>query len=281
MKGKVKEYIFITIGFIFVAFGVEYFFMPNNLATGGITGLSLVINHYVPMLSTGGIMIITNIILFSVGFLFLGSGFGAKTLYASFGLAAAMWVMERFFKPFALTEDLMLASIIGTLILGTGLAIVFSQNASTGGTDIIAKILNKFFGINMGRSMQTVDFFVVITGAITFGLNRGLYAVLCVLLNGMVINRVISGFNSCREVMIMSSNTDEIKRYITIDMDRGCTILNGEGGYTGSVTRVIYCVMDTRELIRLKRYIRQIDAKAFVTVNEAHEVMGEGFNNIS
>lgn len=281
MKGKVKEYIFITIGFIFVAIGVEYFFMPNNLATGGITGLSLVINHYVPMLSTGAIMILINIILFLLGFLLLGKAFGAKTLYASFGLAATMWIIEKSFKPFALTEDLMLASVIGTLILGTGLAIVFTQNASTGGTDIIAKILNKFFGINMGRAMQAVDFFVVVSGAITFGLNRGLYAMLCVLLNGMVINRVISGFNACKEVMIMSSKTEEIRRYITVDMDRGCTILNGEGGYTAQVTKVIYCVMDNRELIRLKRHIRQIDPKAFVTVNEAHEVMGEGFNNIS
>ncbi|WP_040213303.1 YitT family protein [Clostridium polynesiense] len=280
MKGAFKEYLFITIGSILIAIAVEYFFIPNNLATGGITGLSLVINHYLPMLSTANIMIILNIILFLTGVIALGKAFGAKTLYGGFGLSAFMWFIENFLEPFAVTSDLMLASLFGSALLGAGLAVIFMQNASSGGTDIIAKILNKYFNINMGMSVQAVDLIVVVAGAVAFGLNRGLYSMLSVILNGVVINKVISGFNSCKEVMIMSGKIDKIKKYITVDMDRGCTILKGEGGYTGAETQVIYCVLGARELIRLKRYIREIDEKAFVTVNEAHEVMGEGFNNI-
>ncbi len=281
MKNTIKEYFFITLGFILIAFSAEYFFLPNDLASGGVTGISLVINHYIPVLSTGINMIILNLLLFIVGFIFLGSAFGAKTLYGAFGLSVTMWFIEEFLNPFPLTEDLMLATLYGASILGAGLAVIFSQNASSGGTDIVAKIINKFFGLNMGLSMQLVDLVVVIAGAITFGLNRGLYSMVSVVLTGTVINRVISGLNSCREVMIMSTRLMEIKKYITEDMDRGCTLLKGEGGYTGSDTKVIYCVLGTGELIRLKKYIRTIDPKAFVTVNEAHEVMGEGFNNIN
>ena len=280
MKNTIKEYLIITLGFILIAISAEYFFLPNNLTTGGVTGISLVINNYIPALTTGLSMIILNSILFVVGFAFLGRAFGAKTLYGAFGLSVTMWFIEEFLNPAAITEDLMLTTVIGSALLGCGLAVIFSQNASSGGTDIIAKILNKFFGINIGTSMQLVDLCVVIAGALTFGVNRGLYSVVAVVLNGMVINRVVSGLNSCKEVMIMSKRLVDIKKYINVDMNRGCTLLKGEGGYTETETKVIYCVLENRELIRLKKYIKEIDPKAFLTVHEAHEVLGEGFNNI-
>lgn len=280
MKKIIKEYFFITIGFILIAISAEYFFIPQGMATGGVTGISLIISHYIPALTTGINMVWLNLLLFILGFAVLGRAFGAKTIYASLGLSVTMWFIEQHLGPKAVTNDLMLTVIFGSLILGTGLATIFGQNASSGGTDIIAKILNKYFHVNIGTSMQIVDLFVVIAGAIAFGLDKGLYSMVVVLLTGIVINKVISGFNSCKEVMIMSSKLMEIKHYITADIDRGCTILEGQGGYTGARTQVIYCVLSNRELIRLKSYIKAVDPKAFVTVNEAHEVMGEGFNNL-
>jgi uncharacterized membrane-anchored protein YitT (DUF2179 family) len=280
MKENIREILIITIGFILVALAVQYFYVPSNIAGGGITGIALVINHHFNFLSIGVLMLAMNIILFIVAFFLLGSSFGGKTLYASFGLSGAMWFIETFMKPVALTQDIMLSAVIGTIILGVGLALVFSQNASTGGTDILAKILNKFFHLDMGKCMQSVDMFVVILAGITFGISKGLYAVICVLLNGIIIDKVIEGFNACKEVTIIANEVDIIKHYITNKLDRGCTVFKAEGGYTGKINKIIYCVMERGELIRLRGYIKKVDPTAFVIVTDAHEVMGRGFGDM-
>lgn len=280
MKEKTKEIVIITIGFILVAIAVQYFYKPSKIATGGITGIAQIINYKNPKLSMGILMIVMNIILFIVAIFALGSGFGGKTLYAAFGLSGTMWFIETFMHPKALTQDVMLSAIIGTMLLGIGLALVFSQNASTGGTDILAKIINKYFHIDMGKSMQTVDMFVVILAGMTFGISTALYAVVCVTLNGIIIDKVIQGFNTCKEVKIITSEVDEIKEYITKEIERGCTVFKAEGGYTGAKSRVIYCVLERGEFIKLRNHVRKVDPTAFVIVGEAYEVMGSGFGDI-
>ena len=280
MLEKVKEFILITVGFLLVAFAVQYFFIPFDITGGGITGVAMVINHYMPSISIGILMVIMNIILFAVAFLILGPGFGAKTIYAAFGLSFAMTGIEKYLKPHALTNDVMLAAIIGTLLLGSGLGIVFTQNASTGGTDIIAKILNKFFNFDMGKCMQMVDTLVICLITITFGLSSGLYAIVCVILNGIVIDKIIDGFTSIKQVMIIAQKTDTIKDYITKDINRGCTILKGEGGYTGNVNKIVYCVLDRGDLVKLRKFIKALDEEAFIIVNGAHEVLGTGFKEV-
>jgi len=181
MKEKIKEFIIITLGFILASIAVEYFYVPVHIIGGGITGIAIIINYYMPSLPIGMLMMVMNVVLFLIGFRFIGGNFGAKTIYASFGVSGTIWFIEIFLKPHGLTNDALLSAIIGTLLLGTGLGIVFSQNASTGGTDIIAKILNKYFHYDLGKSMQGVDILVVILAGITFGIATGLYAVVCVL----------------------------------------------------------------------------------------------------
>ncbi|GFP74007.1 YitT family protein [Clostridium fungisolvens] len=282
MQNKVfKDYLFITIGILLVAIAVEYLYAPNNLAAGGVTGLAIVINHYIPFASTGTLVLIMNIILFIIAFIFIGGNFGAKTIYASFGLSLIMWIIERFFYPQALTHDLIIAAIFGTFLSAIGMAIVFNANASTGGTDIIAKILNKFFHVDIGKSLSSVDFIVTLLAAITFGLNAGLYALLSVILNGIAIDRVIEGFNTSKQLTIISSKNKEIGQFIMNGLGRGCTFLKGVGGYTGKETFIIYTVVSRAEFIKLREYIKSIDSKAFITVGEAHEVLGEGFKEIS
>ena len=163
----IKEYLIVTLGVILVSFGLQYFYAPNDIAGGGLSGLALVINHYVPFLSTGTLVFLGNLILFVIAFLLIGSDFGAKTIYASFALSFAMDFMEKVMHSYALTTNLALAVVFGTLIIGTGLAIAFATNASTGGTDILAKILNKYTKFNIGRALLMVDLFVVVFGAIT------------------------------------------------------------------------------------------------------------------
>ena len=173
----IKEYLIVTLGVILVSFGLQYFYAPNDIAGGGLSGLALVINHYVPFLSTGTLVFLGNLILFVIAFLLIGS--------------FAMDFMEKVMHSYALTTNLALAVVFGTLIIGTGLAIAFATNASTGGTDILAKILNKYTKFNIGRALLMVDLFVVVFGAITFGLNKGFYSLIAVVINGLLVDKVI------------------------------------------------------------------------------------------
>lgn len=280
MKESLKDYLFIFVGVFLVALSLEYFFIPNNIAAGGLTGLAIVINHYIPAISTGPLVFIMDLFLFIIGFIFLGKNFGVKTIVSSFSLAGMMTFIENFLEPKAVTNDLMLAAIFGTLITSIGMAIVFNANASTGGTDTIAKILNKFFHIDIGKSLLAVDFIVTLLGAITFGINIGLYGLLSVIINGIAIDKVIEGFHVCKEVTIISKKSDEIGKFIMEELERGCTFLKGVGGFTGKDTCVLYSVLGRNEFIKLKQYISKVDPDAFITVGEVHEVMGEGFKNI-
>jgi len=280
MKDRLKKFMIITLGFILVSIGVEYFYVPAHITGGGITGIAIVINYHMPSLPIGMLMMLMNVVLFIFGFRLIGSNFGVKTIYASFGVSGTIWLIEIFLKPHSLTNDVLLSALIGTLLLGTGLGIVFSQNASTGGTDILAKILNKYFHFELGKSLQAVDIFVVLLAGLTFGIATGLYAVVCVLLNGVIIDKVIEGFTSVKAVMVFSNNSQHIQKYIINELDRGCTAFEGQGGFTGTKSSVIYSVMDRTQLIKLRTYIKKNHPDSFLIVSEAHEVLGKGFQSI-
>ena len=190
VASTIKDYLIITLGVILVAFGIQYFYAPNEIAGGGLSGLALVISHYIPFVSVGTIIFLGNIILFIVAFILVGGDFGMKTIYASFALSFIMDLMEKVMHSYAMTTNLFLAVVIGTIIIAAGIGMTFAINASTGGTDILAKILNKYSSINIGISLLIVDLFVVICGALTFGLDKGIYSLLAVVMNGLVVDRV-------------------------------------------------------------------------------------------
>lgn len=279
-KEIIKEFSIITIGILLVAISLEYFFIPNNIAAGGLSGLAIIVNNYIPAISPGPLVFIMDCILFIVGFIFLGRNFGIKTVYASFSLSIIMTIIENFLNPRAVTNDLILATVFGTFISAIGMGIIFNVNACTGGTDTIAKILNKYFHIDIGKCLLGVDFIITSLGAITFGIDIGLYALLSVIMNGVLIDRLISGFNSCKEITIMSSKNKEISRFIIEDLERGCTFLKGVGVFSDKDMFILYTVLGRNEFVRLKQYISKIDKQAFITVGEVHEVMGEGFKEI-
>lgn len=186
-----KEYILLTLGVILVAFGIQYFYAPNEIAGGGLSGMALVISHYIPKLSVGTIILIGNLILFAISFILVGGDFGFKTIYASFMLSFVMDFMEKILHSYALTTNMFLVIILGTIIIATGLGIAFAINASTGGTDILAKILNKYSTFNIGISLLLVDLFVVVCGGVTFGLDKGIYSLIAVIVNGLLVDLVI------------------------------------------------------------------------------------------
>ena len=278
-KNNIKDFTLITIGVFLVAIAVVYFFTPNNIAAGGISGLAIIINNYIPKVPIGLLILILDSILYIIAFLVIGSKFGGKSIYASLALSSIIWIMEEVF-PANLTSDLVLATVFGTLISALGLAIVFNANASTGGTDILAKILNKFFHFDIGKSLLIVDFLVTLLAATTFGLDIGMYALLAVIINGFAIDNVIAGFNTSKEITIMSTCNEEISKFVIEELERGCTFLRGVGGYSKKDTLVLYTVLGRKEFIKLKRYISEVDKNAFITIGEVHEVVGEGFKSI-
>lgn len=281
MKKSIKEYLLITIGIIMVGIGINYFLVPCNLAAGGVSGLAIIIVKYFPNIPVGLLMLGMNIILFIIGFLVIGRNFGAKTIYSSLGLSGLIWVLEKFApvsKP--LTDDLLIMLIYGVLISGVGMGIVFNQNASTGGTDIIAKIINKYFHIDIGKSLLLSDSLITLFAGITFGPKTGLYALLGVIMNSFIIDQVIEGISVCKQISIVSSYSDKIKEFIMGELGRGATIYTAMGAYTGEKKEVLITVVSRREFIRLRNFIQEIDSRAFITVNNVHEVLGEGFKDI-
>ena len=275
-----KDFVMITIGIFLVAFGLQYFHIPNNIAAGGVSGLAIIINSFIAQVPVGIIILILNLILFAVAFVTLGGGFGAKTLYASFGLSGIMWLMEVLVPPTVLSEDLFINAAVGTFVIGIGMAMVFNYGASTGGTEILAKILNKYFHVDIGKSLLMVDFIIGLTGLLTFGITAGLYALLCIVVNGTLIDRLIDGFNTSKELMIISKKEEEIIKFIIEELDKSCTVLSGYGGYTSEDIDILYVILSRRDYIRLRSYIKEIDPRAFISVNEVHEVLGEGFTDI-
>lgn len=281
MSKKVKEYIYINIGVLMVALGMYVFLMPSNLATGGANGLAIVLNYFIPLLPVGVIMVFINIILFIIAFIVIGKGFGFKTIYASLAVSLLVFILEKVFPmESSLTGDILLELIFGIVITGVGMGIVFNQNASTGGTDISAKILHKFFHINLGKAVFLSDIVITVFSAFAFGINIAMYAMLGVLLNSFVIDYIIDGLNLRKEVTIISERFDEIKHYIIHTLDRSFTVYYGKGGYSDQDKKVILVIISKREFIRLRAFINELDSKAFLTVKNTHEVYGDGFSEL-
>lgn len=186
-----KEYAMITLGVILVAVGLQYFYSPNDLAAGGLSGMALIINHFIPVLSVGVTIFVGNLILYVIAFFIIGEDFGFKTIYGSVMLSVVIEILDRVFNARALTDNLLIAVLIGSILISVGLAIAFYYNASTGGTDILAKILEKYSTFNIGISLLCVDIIVTISGGIVFGLERGIYALLAVFITGILIDKFI------------------------------------------------------------------------------------------
>lgn len=273
---KIKEYLLTTIGVALTAIALEYFFFPCDIAAGGVSGIGLVVNK-VSGLDTSIVVLVLNILLFILAFIVLGKSFGAKSIYATVMLSVFMWIIEKILKPGILTENMFLESVFGSILLGMGAAIVFHQGASTGGTSIIAAIISKFTPIGIGISVLLTDSFVCLLAISVFGVDKGLFGFFSVILIGLIIDKFIDGFNTCKQVFIITSKEKEIVNHIIKNIDRGCTVLNGNGGYTGSDVKIIYTVLNSNQFIALKKHVKEIDPAAFLTVNDSTEVLGEGF----
>lgn len=274
-KEIIYDYIGITVGAIFTAMGLVMFLVPNKIAAGGISGISTVLHHLFGW-PVGLTMLTINVPLFIIGVRILGINFGIRTLYGILVLSLATDYLTPHLPN--LTDNTLLAAIYGGLFAGVGLGIVFRFKATTGGTDLIARLINHYSGFSVGKGLLMVDFLVIAFAAIVFNAELALYALIALFITGKFIDLVQQGFNIAKGTFIISDNGAEIKKGILHKMDRGVTILRGKGGYTEADKEVLLCIISRAEVARLKSLVHDIDEDAFVIITDVHEVLGEGFN---
>ncbi|ACJ74789.1 transporter [Thermosipho africanus TCF52B] len=277
LRETIKEYIFSTIGVILTALGLVIFLIPNNIAAGGASGLAIILHSIIP-LSVGVWMYILNAILFLIAFLIIGFDFSYKTIYCTFLLNFFIDLFDRIINiPTYNGGDLFLAVFFGDILTAIGMAITFSQNASTGGTDILAKIFNKFFSTPMGTTLLIIDFTIGFFAGVAFNPKIGMYSILAIIINGITIDFVLKGLELAITVTIISDNNKPIEEFILTNMGRGFTYLKGKGGYTKKDRDIIFVSIRRRELGELINFVKKVDPNAFMIVNESRYVLGEGF----
>ncbi len=274
-----KNYFFIGLGAFIMGFGLHFFLFPNKIASGGVTGLALIIN-YVFGISSSLVVTILNFILFTLAFILISGEFGLKSIYAAFLLSISLSIFEKVFPGYTVTRDLILVTIFGSVFLALGATIIFLYDASTGGTSIIGKILNKYFHISIGTALFIADAAVTVMAVFAFGVELALFGLLSVYLTSYMIDRFIDGFNSRKQIMIVTKHKDIIIDYILKDFDRGCTVFKGKGAYSGEEKDVLLTILERRQFVNLRKFLKLKDPEAFVTVTDTTKVFGEGFDQL-
>ena len=276
----VKSYAVITLGSLLYALAYNIFYAPNLVAMGGLTGLGQVLNALIPVLPVGTTVFVMNVPLFFLGWKFIGGHLLVSSLYAMTFSSFAIDVMDMIyqFPPM----DTMLAAIFGGALLGAGIGLVFSKGATTGGTDLIARLLKlKFAWLPMGTLVLIPDFIVIVLAAVAFGkVESALYGLVSLFITSKVMDMVLYGLDSSKVAYIISDSCKEITDAV-IAMDRGATILHGEGAYSGDEKKVLMVAFKQKEIVPLKEKVNEIDPHAFLIVCDAHDVLGEGFRTYS
>ncbi|HIZ94672.1 YitT family protein [Flavonifractor sp. An112] len=276
----VKSYAVITLGSLLYALAYNIFYAPNLVAMGGLTGLGQVLNALIPVLPVGTTVFVMNVPLFFLGWKFIGGHLLVSSLYAMTFSSFAIDVMDMIyqFPPM----DTMLAAIFGGALLGAGIGLVFAKGATTGGTDLIARLLKlKFAWLPMGTLVLIPDFIVIVLAAIAFGkVESALYGLVSLFITSKVMDMVLYGMDSSKVAYIISDSCKEITDAV-MAMDRGATILHGEGAYSGDEKKVLMVAFKQKEIVPLKEKVNEIDPRAFLIVCDAHDVLGEGFRTYS
>ena len=278
---KIKNFLLINVGLFCTALGIYYFKKPDNFAMGGVSGLAIIISNYAKDMPIGTIMMIINVVLLLVGFAFVGRDFGSKTVYSSFALSGMVWFLEKVYPiNQSLTGDMFLDLIFAVILPGIGSALVFNLGASTGGTDIIAKILTKYMHVNIGKTLLMADFSITCAAVVVFGIKIGLYSILGLFLKAFIVDMVIDNLNVSKNMVIVSNKPEEVKAYIINVLKRGATVHDARGAYTNEPKEVITTIVSRKQAIALRLFIRGIDEKAFISITNTSEIIGKGFRNV-
>ena len=271
-RDALKEFAIITVGTAIVAVAVYFFMLPSHVSVGSGAALAMVLSNFIP-LSVSVISLIMNVGLLIIGFLLIGPEFGVKTVYCSILLPVLIGVLEIAFPDFqSITQDPLLDVICYILVVGVGLSILFPLNASSGGLDIVAKILNKYLRMDMGRAMSVSGIAVALSSALCYDTKIVVLSVLGTYFGGMIVDHFIFGNNIKRRVCVISSRLDEIVEFVLKDLHSGATLNEIIGAYDKTPRREMITIVDKHEYRRLMDHIREVDPKAFVTVYAVSEM---------
>lgn len=276
---SLRDYTLVMLGALIQAIGLMIFLVPANLASGGVSGIAQLVNFYTGW-PIGLMVFVGNIPLFGLGWRFLGGrSFALRTAFAiatfSFFADALPWLP--FFPSQGLTDDLVLNALYGAVVSGIGYALVYRGRGTSGGSDILARILNHYRGIPMTQSYLLTDTAVILGAGFIFGWKAALYAVITLYVSGLVVDTVMEGGSTVRTAMIVTGEPQSIIDQIMNELGRGVTVLPGTGAYTGTSRPILYCVVSRSEVQMLKTIVQEADPRAFMVVGAAHEALGEGF----
>ena len=282
-----RDYILIALGALIQAISLRIFFVPADLASGGVSGIAQLINHFTGW-PIGMMILIGNIPLFALGWRFLGGRrFAMRTATAivTYSLFTDLLLKTQLFAPNGagtalindLQGDIFLNALYGAIVSGIAFGLVYRARGTSGGSDILARILNHWRGIPMTQSFLMVDTAVILGAGFVFGWKEALYSMITLYVSGLVSETVLEGGGTVRTAMIVTSKPDEVSQRVLDDLLRGVTVLEGTGAYTGADRPVLYCVITRSEVVTLKAIVREVDPRAFMVIGYAHEALGEGF----
>ena len=271
-KFPVKEFLMITLGVTIVAAAVFFFMLPSHVSVGSATALAMVLSNFIP-LPVSAITLILNVFLLILGFILIGPEFGTKTIYCALLMPAILRVFEVWFPDFqSLTQDPLLDVICYILVVGVGVSFLFSYNASSGGLDIVAKLMNKYLRMDLGKAMSLSGMLVALSSALCYDKKIVVLSVLGTYFGGMAVDHFSFGLNLKRKLCIISSKTDQIVDYILYELHSGCSLYNVYGAYDKVNRPEIIVIVDKHEYRAIMDYMRKVDPKAFITVYSVNEV---------
>ncbi|MVP00016.1 YitT family protein [Paenibacillus lutrae] len=276
-----KHFLPIALGTAIFAFGVHYFVIPNELMEGGVTGVSLLL-HYALGLPPSITTLVLNVPLFYLGWRSFGSKAMVYTIFGSLSVSFFLWVMEvmigkGWLVPFITKQDYLLAALYAGFTIGLGLGIVFRFGGTTGGSDILAQLGNKWKGWSVGQMILLIDLIVIGTSLLYIPKEKILYSLVSVFIGSKMIDYITEGAHSAKAFTIITNEPEKISRMISEELDRGVTLFPAKGAFSQQAKEVVYCVVYRQQMSRLKELIRKTDPAAFIIIGEVHEVLGEGF----
>ena len=271
-KQTLRELPVIIVGTAIVAAAVYFFMLPSHVTVGSASALAMVISNFIP-LPVSAITALLNVFLLIIGFLLIGPEFGAKTVFCALLMPAFLWVFEVLFPDFqSITQDATLDVVCYILVVGIGLALLFSCNASSGGLDIVAKLMNKYLRMELGKAMSVSGMLVALSSALCYDKKTVVLSILGTYFGGLIVDHFIFGLNIKRRVCIISSRMDDIVQFILHDLHSGATLNEIIGAYQNTRRTEVITIVDNQEYKKLMDYVRKTDPKAFVTVYSVNEI---------
>lgn len=277
MKKNFKKLFAIIFGELLCSIAITYFFVPHKLLSGGVGGVGILL-QYLTSYSSGIFIFLINIPIFIIGFKKLSKSFMLYTFLSTNLLSLYLLVLNHLNLPFMI-EDIVLSSIFGGLINGIGMGLMFRNSTSQGGLDIIAIIFRKEKNINVGTALMAMNFFIVLVASIIFSIEKGMYTLIAMYIGYQTVDKVVSGFNVKKQIIIISKEYEKISKKILVDPHRGVTLFHAKGAYTNEEKEVIYCIANNRQVVRIKKLVDEMDPKAFMSISDMIEVNGNGFRN--